>query len=123
MDNIGTAAGCFGVLRLILWVHQAGDQYIRQACMLICNIFKHSPVFRIGGDEFAVISQGGDYEHMDELLEKVREHNRKALLSGDVVIACGMSRFEDDSCVAAVFERADHNMYEDKNDLKSAKSR
>ena len=103
--------------------HQAGDQYIRQACMLICNIFKHSPVFRIGGDEFAVISQGGDYEHMDELLEKVREHNRKALLSGDVVIACGMSRFEDDSCVAAVFERADHNMYEDKNDLKSAKSR
>lgn len=36
-----------------------------------------------------------------------------------LVIACGMSKFENDSCVASVFERADENMYENKNYLKS----
>ena len=101
--------------------HQAGDQYIKDACMLICNIFKHSPVFRVGGDEFAVISQGGDYEKMEQLLKEVDKHNRKALKNNGVVVACGMSRFDNDSCVAAVFERADHNMYENKNTLKSGK--
>ena len=40
--------------------HKAGDQYLRNACKIICDIFKHSPVFRIGGDEFAVIAQGSD---------------------------------------------------------------
>lgn len=29
--------------------HKAGDQYIREAGVLICNTFKHSPVFRTGG--------------------------------------------------------------------------
>ncbi len=40
--------------------HQAGDQHLRDACKIICNTFQHSPVYRIGGDEFAVISQGSD---------------------------------------------------------------
>ena len=29
--------------------HHAGDRLIREACGIICNIFKHSPMFRIGG--------------------------------------------------------------------------
>ena len=48
--------------------HQAGDKYLCEASKIICNIFAHSPVFRIGGDEFAVISQGSDYENIDELV-------------------------------------------------------
>ena len=99
--------------------HQYGDQYLKDACRIICDIFKHSPVFRIGGDEFTVISQGSDYEHMDELLARLRDHNEAALLSGGIVIACGMAKFEGDACVAAVFGRADHQMYENKNKLKS----
>ena len=99
--------------------HQAGDQYLRDACKIICDTFNHSPVFRIGGDEFAVISQGRDYAGMEELLEKVRVHNEEALRSGGVVIACGMARYEDDESVAAVSERADHSMYENKKALKS----
>ena len=38
--------------------HKAGDQFIRDACRIICTTFKRSPVFRVGGDEFAVLSQG-----------------------------------------------------------------
>ena len=99
--------------------HQAGDQCIRDACSIICETFRHSPVFRIGGDEFAVISQGRDYECIDELLEKMNQYNHAASHAGGVVIACGMARFEDDVCVASVFERADHSMYENKNHLKA----
>lgn len=102
--------------------HQAGDQYLRDACKTICDTFTHSPVFRIGGDEFMVISQGRDYEHIDELMGKIHDHNAKAFRTGGVVIACGMAVFEDDACVASVFERADHSMYENKKALKAVKN-
>ena len=98
--------------------HQAGDQYLQDACQIICDIFKRSPVFRMGGDEFVVIAQGSDYERMEELLGKLDAHNAEALRTGGIVIACGMAKFEDDPCVAAVLERADRNMYENKNRLK-----
>ncbi len=101
--------------------HQAGDEYIRGACKLVCDTFKRSPVFRVGGDEFAVISQGHDYECMEELLEQVSNHNAEAARTGGIVVACGMSRFGNDDCVAKVFERADRNMYENKKALKAGK--
>jgi len=100
--------------------HQAGDKCLREACGIICDIFKHSPVFRVGGDEFAVISQGKDYEHIEELVGDVSHHNEEASRTGGIVLAFGMSKFEDDECVATVFERADRNMYEIKKALKSS---
>ena len=98
--------------------HQAGDQYLRDACRLICHTFKHSPVYRIGGDEFAVISQGHDYEHIEELTGQIAAHNEDALREGGIVIACGTAKCEGDSCVTPVFDRADTRMYENKNFLK-----
>ena len=99
--------------------HHAGDELLRNACKTICDIFKHSPVFRIGGDEFVVIAQGEDYTLLEERLVEMRAHNAEALRSGGAVIACGTAWFRDDDCVAAVFDRADRNMYENKNRLKS----
>ena len=100
--------------------HQAGDQYLCGACKIICDIFKRSPVFRIGGDEFAVIAQGSDYASIEELVGRVRDHNMEAQRSGGIVIACGMARSEKDESTAPVFERADQNMYENKCELKAA---
>lgn len=101
--------------------HQMGDRCLRDACKVICDIFDHSPVFRVGGDEFAVISQGQDYEHVEELVHSVAEHNKEALRSGGVVLACGMAKFGDDKDVAAVFKRADQNMYQNKCELKEGR--
>ncbi len=101
--------------------HQAGDDYIREACKIICRTFIHSPVYRVGGDEFAVISQGEDYERIDELIDVIANHNEKAMESDGLVLACGMSKFENDDCVVSVFMRADKNMYENKNHLKKDK--
>ena len=99
--------------------HQAGDQHIRDACMIICDVFKHSPVFRIGGDEFAVIAQGRDYTCIDKLVEEMSNHNTEATRTGGIVIACGMAKYDNDASVASVLKRADHKMYENKSKLKT----
>ena len=101
--------------------HNAGDRYLRNACGIVCDIFKHSPVFRVGGDEFAVIAQGNDYGSIDELVRQVDQQNVDAIENGGIVIACGMARYEGETKVAPVFERADQNMYNNKCELKARK--
>ena len=49
------------------------------------------------------------------------ERNARASKTGEVMIACGMARYENDACVAAVFKRADQAMYENKSKLKAQK--
>ena len=70
---------------------------------MICNIFKRSPVFRLGRDRFVVICRGHDYESRDGLMQELHRHNRE----GDgLPILCGMATNEGDRNVASVFERA-----------------
>ncbi len=99
--------------------HQAGDVYICGACKIICRTFKHSPVFRIGGDEFVAISKGEDYEHLQELMDYMKGYNENALKTGGIVIACGTARREQEGEVSEVFHRADQKMYENKKYLKN----
>ena len=101
--------------------HGAGDRYIREGCQLICDCFQHSPVFRIGGDEFAVILERTDFENRERLMaafDRQMEENRR---QGTVVVSGGIAAFEPgrDSSVQAVFERADARMYERKKQLKA----
>ena len=98
--------------------HQAGDRYICNACRIICNTFKHSPVYRIGGDEFAVIVKNNDYSNIYSLLGAIDDHNEKASRNGGIVLACGMAKYSAGLRVTNVFENADHNMYENKDRLK-----
>ena len=98
--------------------HQAGDKYIQRGCDTICRFFKHSPVFRVGGDEFVVIVKGYDYLNIRSIITKFRKHNIKNKTKGDVVIAAGMSRYDNDGTVAPVFKRADEEMYHNKRELK-----
>ena len=86
---------------------QAGDRRIMEACAVICETFKHSPVFRVGGDEFAVIAQGHDYECIDALMETLDERNAHSREDGDIVIASGMAKYDGNGNVATVFKRAD----------------
>ncbi len=99
--------------------HQAGDELIKKGCDIICKIFRHSPVFRIGGDEFAVIAQGGDFKNINKLMELLDESNKNNLKDGDVVIAGGVAKFCNERSVADVFAKADELMYRNKHQLKS----
>ncbi len=52
--------------------HEKGDEYIQKTCRVICEIFSHSPVFRISGDEFAVILTDQDYHDRNALISWAR---------------------------------------------------
>lgn len=99
--------------------HQAGDKFIRDGCAIICDFFKHSPVFRIGGDEFVAILQGSDLRSANRIMKNFGESNLERQKAGDVVIAAGISKYNGDANVAAVFERADEEMYKNKAALKA----
>ena len=100
--------------------HKAGDEYIRSASALICEIFQHSPVFRTGGDEFVVFLKGRDFEARQELMDELHDKSVSHIPSGEVVVAAGLSEYAkaSDTAVHQVFERADARMYAEKQRLK-----
>ena len=104
--------------------HEAGDQYIKDACRLICVQYNHSPVFRVGGDEFVAILKGSDYEKRDELEGSFRKTIDKNQTNGLVVVASGLAVYQPDKddSYNDVFIRADQLMYERKQALKTAGS-
>ena len=107
--------------------HEKGDIAIRTICSMICNTFKHSPVFRYGGDEFAVILKGSDLAGADDLIAMLRE-NMEMICSDDerppwlrVRAAIGYAVCDPtlDSDPETVFKRADNEMYENKKKMKA----
>ncbi|MBE5863076.1 MAG: diguanylate cyclase [Lachnospiraceae bacterium] len=100
--------------------HEAGDEYIKQACHEISGKFTHSPLYRIGGDEFVVILEGRDYVDRNRLLLTFEEEIENNQEEGRVVVSSGMGVFKpyDDKCYNDVFVRADRKMYERKGYLK-----
>lgn len=101
--------------------HAAGDEYLRASSNLLCDIFVHSPVFRVGGDEFVVFLRGNDYAARHELMDKLRNQVLENNKTGTgVVLASGMAEYipESDILVSDTFNRADKAMYENKKQLK-----
>ncbi len=106
--------------------HGAGDLYIKNSSELICNTFKHSPVFRVGGDEFVAIVKNSDYEIRYELLNSFREEIER-LRTADVPptkkisVASGMADFDEieNEDIETLFKKADDRMYENKREMKA----
>ncbi len=105
--------------------HDEGDKYIKSGSRLICKKFCHSPVYRIGGDEFVVILQGTDYKFREDLLAEFELQVEKNIDKGEVVVATGMSVFDrdQDTDFVSVFARADRKMYDQKRHLKKLESK
>jgi len=53
--------------------YKKGDEYIAGSCLLVCNAFQHSPVYRVGGDEFAVVLEGRDYRDREALVTSLKK--------------------------------------------------
>ena len=100
--------------------HKAGDKFIIDACQIICESYQHSPVYRIGGDEFVVILRNADYRNRDKLLDDIRQKSLTNAYAGKVTVSSGMSVYDSsvDKDVSSVFEKADVLMYENKTEIK-----
>ncbi|MBQ3303698.1 MAG: amino acid permease, partial [Clostridia bacterium] len=100
--------------------HKAGDERIRQASRVICELFSHSPVYRNGGDEFVVYLAGRDYEDREQLMQALHDRSVANIETGDVVVSGGLAVFDRnaDARLRPVFDRADAAMYKEKQLLK-----
>lgn len=106
--------------------HEAGDKLLCEAGQFICKVFSHSPVFRIGGDEFVALLTGRDYDSREELMEKLLSNCPSRIGEYDGVtlsIACGIASAPDDGEVYEdLFNLADKRMYERKKEMKAVRT-
>ena len=98
--------------------------------MFDCKVYSHSPVFRIGGDEFVAILQKEDWKKQAELerqfTQAMADANAAAASPWDRVnVAIGTANYnpETDPDMESVFRRADVLMYENKKQMKEANAK
>ena len=92
---------------------------------MTCTVFTHSPVFRIGGDEFTVILMGWDLERIDSLIRQFNEileqyASDDSLMPWEKISASiGYTVYDpkQDTCVEDVFKWADKEMYKCKEKM------
>ncbi|MDO5134537.1 MAG: diguanylate cyclase [Eubacteriales bacterium] len=108
--------------------HVAGDHLIKNAGRAISKAFAHSPVFRIGGDEFVAILENDDLRDSQGCLERLNQVNQDlndSLKEEErISMAYGMARFQkdQDQNYRDVFSRADREMYRNKLAAKKEKA-
>jgi GGDEF domain-containing protein len=91
--------------------HAAGDELIRGASAVICNIFDHSPSTATAG-RIRCAPAGPRFRQRQALLLRMEEEKPLPPAKRRAVIACGMAEFlpDRDDTLAAVFRRADAAM-------------
>ena len=105
--------------------HKFGDSYIKGCCSIICSIYKRSPVYRVGGDEFVVVLRNEDYMSRLLRLTQITEAFMASYGQQDkepwerYTASVGMAEFTpSDESVDQVMKRADKDMYEKKAKFK-----
>ena len=110
--------------------HEQGNIAIKKLCRMVCVIFDHSPVFRIGGDEFVAVLENDDYKNVDLLVAEFNAQlkemaNDESLEPWErISAAIGIAHYNasTDSSVANVFKRADKAMYNRKKEMKAVRT-
>ncbi|SHL02111.1 diguanylate cyclase (GGDEF) domain-containing protein [Fibrobacter sp. UWEL] len=107
--------------------HGNGNKLLKNACQIICQTFAHSPVFRIGGDEFAVVLQGNDYINRGNLMNLLQLNMAKSEITGQsawekISLAAGFTVYRGiNDSINAMLKRADEAMYQNKKEMKAEK--
>lgn len=102
--------------------HEKGDELLLLASRTICTYFSHSPVFRVGGDEFVAIIDGRDYDNWKDILkdfQKAMEATKDCDDVMNVCIASGAADYTEADSYDVIFAVADQRMYENKKYLKN----
>lgn len=106
--------------------HDVGNKLLVTAARIISNVFRRSPVFRIGGDEFLVILRNRDLEEHKNLCKKLDLACAKEYINADteripISIARGFAKYDPaiDEQFVDVFNRADDAMYRNKKKMKA----
>ena len=103
--------------------HIVGDSYIYATARTLVDAFDGcGELFRVGGDEFCLISKlSGDT--LEDIAKKVQEKGKCNEKYGnfDIDFAYGVAEREEGDLVTDVYVKADRLMYENKKQYKSAR--
>ena len=104
--------------------HEAGNELLQHCAAVIDRVFGKSFTYRTGGDEYAAILEGEDYENREKLLSLFDEEveKEKLVVGGNTLqisIARGMAAYESGLEFDVVAKRADAAMYNHKLAIKS----
>ena len=110
--------------------HERGNEYLINACKLVCAVFGEENVYRIGGDEFVVIIEGEKvplckYFAAQFKMEMDRKNSNRSLKAWEKVSAAvGVAYYQSgvDNLADEVFKRADKEMYANKLAMKAART-
>ncbi len=106
--------------------HEKGDKVLCSLCDILCSIFKRSPVFRVGGDEFVVVVENQDFRNLDKNVEQFKaciERNRseedlEPWQRTSAAIGSAVYDPDKDCGIEDTLERADEQMYANKRAMK-----
>ena len=106
--------------------HEKGDKVLCSLCDILCSIFKRSPVFRVGGDEFIVVVENQDFRNLDKNVEQFkacieRDRSEEDLEPWERTSAAIGSAIYDpdkDCGIEDTLKRADEQMYANKRAMK-----
>ena len=109
--------------------HERGNYYIIKMCAMLKEAFPHSPVFRIGGDEFVVLAQDEDYAACAQTIADLKAQLAALREAHDlepwerVSAAIGVAVYDAKAhkSVTDVFNEADEKMYADKKAMKAGR--
>ncbi len=137
--DIARAKANFGIVMIDLnylkrvndtYGHERGNTYLKKCCKLVCTVFDHSPVFRVGGDEFVAVLEKDALKNREELIERFKAEMKTRAESEllepweKVSAAVGLAVYDPtlDESSEDVFKRADRAMYENKQAMKAVRT-
>lgn len=102
--------------------HKYGDELLQAIADALSECFEKENVYRIGGDEFAVVLEGersgsvdGKVNHFLELLEQQEEKKEHAF---EISASVGFAYGDGELSIKEISEQADRQMYETKRKKK-----
>ena len=102
--------------------HEKGDILIKAISNIIKKVFALSSIYRVGGDEFVVISENEDYHNIKKLKNlflTVVEQSSEDVIKLSAAIGTAFYNPDEDNNVEDVFKRADSEMYKMKKKMKN----
>lgn len=117
--NLGLIVGDMNHLKHINdhYGHIVGDHYLAQVAAILKQCAITENVFRIGGDEFAILVENTNIDELEQIMESIRhECDRYIFDHVPLSIALGYDiRISTKTSFSDVFATAESNMYKEKS--------
>lgn len=102
--------------------HAFGDKYICDSVQLIHAVFNEDILFRIGGDEFAIIltdiAESALAEKSAALKMLVNEYNQTSAFKAGIAFGYAFCEVSEESFLEQAMKKADESMYAEKRRMK-----